>query len=138
MRSIFDFFYTIGSISRVYEFANLLVEDWGLEFYFGDEFRGKDRKGRRVTRIDIFNEKDKALFLSEKGLKDKELMAAFDDLVEQCIEISKDNKLSFADILCEATEYYQEKETPTFDDAEECNRQFHSIMDDNDAWGNID
>ncbi len=139
MRNIFDFFYTIGSMSRVYELANLLVEDWGMEFYLGDEYRGKDRKGRSVTRINIFNEKDKVCFLSEKGLEDEELVAAFDDLIEQCVEICKDNKISFADILCAATEYYQRKETPTFDDdAEECNRQFRSMMDENDAWGNID
>ncbi len=30
-------------MSRVYEFANLLVENWGMESYFKDEYRGKDR-----------------------------------------------------------------------------------------------
>lgn len=139
MRTILDFFYTIGSMNRVYEFANLLVEEWGMEFYFGDESRGKDKKGRYISRLDIFNDIDKKEFLKGKGIEDAELVAAFDDLVEQCYIICKDNNISFADLLCEATEFFHEKAaSPIYDDAEECNQQFGKMMDENDAWGNLD
>ncbi|MCM1032892.1 MAG: hypothetical protein NC405_03965 [Odoribacter sp.] len=139
MRNVLDFFYTIGSMNQVYEFANLLVENWGMKFYVGDEFRGKDKKGRYTSRIELFKDIDKIAFLAKKGIGGSELVNAFDELVEQCYVICRENKLSFADVLCEATEYFSRTAEPTFDnDEEECNRQFRSMMDDNDAWGNID
>ena len=101
---------------------------------------GKDKLGRFVSRINLFeNADEKALFLAQKGLECAELVKMFDDLIEHCYVVSKNYKYSFADILCEATNYsIEETNCIQFeDDTEECNRQFRQMMDDNDAWCNI-
>lgn len=138
--NITNYFYAFDSLQKVYEVASIIVDDWGLEYYYGDEYRGKDKLGRYVSKVNLFdNAEEKTAFLAQKGLDCQELVEMFDDLIEHCYVVSKNHQYSFADILCEATDYIKEINKPQFeDDTEECNRQFRSMMDDNDAWGNID
>ena len=140
MRNITDYFYAFDSLSIVYEVANILTDDWGIKYYYSDEFRGQDRKGRHVSRINLF-EDNKISFLSSVGLDCDELVNLFDELIEQCYVVAKNHKYSFADILCDATVHFEEKSTPNFmtgeEEANECNQQFDSMMNDNEAWSNI-
>lgn len=140
MKNITDYFYAFDSLQKVYEVASIIVEDWGLKYYYGDEYRGKDELGRYVSKVNLFDNPDgKESFLKQKGLDCKELIRMFDELIEHCYVVSKNHRYSFADILCEATEYTERENQPQYkDDAEECNQQFRSMMNDNDAWGNID
>ncbi len=39
-KDITEYFYAFDSLQKVYEVASILVEDWGLEYYLRDEFRG--------------------------------------------------------------------------------------------------
>ena len=139
-KNIIEYFYAFDSLQEVYEVASILVEDWGLEYYVEDKYRGLDKLGRYVSMINLFDSpEEKASFLARKGLDCIELVKMFDDLIEHCYVVSKNYKYSFADILCEATEYVEASNGPCYyDDTEECNLQFRSMMDDNDAWGNIE
>ena len=140
-KDITDYFYAFDSLQKLYAVASIIVDDWGLEYYYGDEYRGKDKLGRFVSRINLFeNADEKVLFLAQRGLDCPELVKMFDDLIEHCYIVSKNHKYSFADILCEATNYSKEEANRIQfeNDAEECNRQFRTMIDDNDAWGNID
>lgn len=139
-KNITDYFYAFDSLQNVYEVASFLVDEWGLEYCYSDEFRGKDKLGRYVTRVKLFDDDEtKNSFLAKQGLYCVELVQMFDELIEHCYLVSKNHKSSFADILCEATNYIKELHYPQFDyDTEECNRQFRSVMDDNEAWGNIE
>lgn len=138
MKYITDYFYNFDSMDAVYGVANILINDWGLEDYCGNEFRGKDLLGRYTSKMELFDG-DKVSFLASKGLDYKELVEYFDDMIKRCYVVCENNKRSFADVLCEATEYWRQQSKLIFDDdTEECNRQFRSMMDDNDAWGNIE
>lgn len=124
----------------MYEVASVLVEDWGLEYYVGNQYRGLDKLGRCVSMVNLFDTpEEKVSFLAKKGLDCIELVKMFDDLIERCYVVSKNYNYSFAGILYEATEYVEGCNSPSYyDDTEECNQQFGSMMDDNDAWGNIE
>ena len=139
-KDITEYFYAFDSLQKVYEVASILVEDWGLEYDIRDEFRGVDKLGRYESMVNLFDSpEEKASFLANKGLDCMELVKMFDDLIEHCYVVSKNHKYSFADILCEATNYVEERNKPRYyDDTDECNHQFRSMMDDNDAWCNIE
>lgn len=70
-----------------------------------------------MSKVNLFdNAEEKALFLAKKGLDCQELVEMFDDLIEHCYVVSKNNKISFADILCEATNYIEETNKTQFED----------------------
>jgi len=76
-------------------------------------------------------------------LEEKE-KAALREVLFKCYKFYEERNMNFAyTLLNNYIEHYHsfptgEENYYDEDDAEECNRQFRAMMDDNDAWGNID
>lgn len=75
-----------------------------------------------------------------------EVLAKLCTLEDKCKDVCNDEGLFFADLVLEEAEErrYKEELDNEIDakwdeyDVREANRQFGSMMDDNEAWGNID
>lgn len=81
-----------------------------------------------------------------KHTSDKEYIDKLIELEEQCQEFCDDKGIDYAEVVLEISGEKQQKEDDyrwsqeqsDKDYIEECNREFRSMMDDNEAWGNID
>lgn len=77
---------------------------------------------------------------------DKDYIDKLIEIEEQCQEFCEVEGIDYAKVVLEISnekeaekdEYRWSQEQSDKDYTDECNRQFHSILDDSEAWGNID
>lgn len=134
--------FKINCPDEAWEFTKFLVEMVGLNFYQTEVYRITNDLGLRVKRIPFFKENERYHALLDLGLLNKPYKQILKDLIKRATLIC-DNyaPCSFADMLCNCTEASYRNNHISFmsgeEEAEECNRQFNSMMNDYDAWGNI-
>lgn len=81
-----------------------------------------------------------------KHTSDKEYIEKLIEIEEHCQEFCEDEGIDYAEVVLEVSdkkeakndEYRWAQEQSDKDYIDECNRQFRSMLDDSEAWGNID
>ncbi len=134
--------FKIDCPDEAWELAKFLVEMIGLNFYQTETYKITNDLGLRVKRIPFFKENERYNTLFDLGLLNKPYKKALKDLIKRATLICDSYApCSFADMLCNCTEASYRNNHVQFmsgeEEAEECNRQFNSMMNDFDAWGNI-
>ena len=135
--------FSIDSADEAWTFVQFLVEVVGLHLYQTETYRTTDYLGLRVKRIPFFKENERYHTLLDLGLLNKPYKKRLKDLIKRATLICDNySPCSFADMLCNCTEAFNNSNHVSFmsgeEEAKECNRQFNSMMNDFYAWGNID
>lgn len=135
--------FSLNSECEVLEFANYLVNDLGLSFYDSETYKITDFWGLRVKRIPFFKNDSRYNILYDLGLLEQPNLKILRKQIKRSVDICESfyANRSFAEMLCSLTEEkdnYEPYQISSEEEAEECNREFYSMMDDFEAWGNIE
>ncbi len=135
--------FKIDSADEAWEFAQYLVDMIGLSIYHEEIYKITNDLGMRVKRIPFFKDNERHNILFDLGLLEQPYKRILKDKIKRAIWICDEfAPCSFADMLCNYTESNENSKHISYmsgdEEAEECNRQFNSMMNDFDAWGNID
>lgn len=135
--------FKIDSADEAWEFAQYLVDMIGLSFYHEEIYKITNDLDIRVKRIPFFKNNERHNILFDLGLLEQPYKRILKDNIKRAIWVCDEfAPCSFADMLCNYTESNENSKHISYmsgdEEAEECNRQFNSMMNDFDAWGNID
>lgn len=135
--------FKIDSTDEAWEFAQYLVDRIGLCFYHEETYTVRNDLGMKVMRIPFFKDIERHNILFDLGLLEKPYKQILKDKVNRAIWICDElAPCSFAKMLCNHTESNDNSNIISYmsgeEETEECNRQFNSMMNDFDAWSNID
>lgn len=107
----------IGSLEDAEKFAEILVWDFGMDFYDEESYMTRDEYGAKVKRIaHILSECSRSNILFEKGFDDSVSRKPIKDLIQQCYCICDLNGVHFSDILIYETIKKEDSRTPHFDE----------------------
>lgn len=134
---------TIDCADEAWNFAEFLVYNIGLNFYSEEIYKKTDFYGNRLKRIPFFRSNDRHNILFELNLLEPPIITVLKDKVNRATEVCDVcSHCSFAEMLCNSTAAKENESQITNlsgeKEAEECNRQFRNMINDFDAWGNID
>ena len=134
--------FRIDCADEAWSFAQYLVDILGLYFYDEETYKVTNNLGMRVKRIPFFKDNERNNILFDLGLLENPYKQIFKEKVNRAIWICDElSHCSFADMLCSCTKANESSKQISYisgdEEAEECNRQFRVIMNDFDAWGNI-
>lgn len=98
----------------------------------------------RDYTISYFTEHWRPNISDSKSRLDEKEKLALSEILTKCYKLYEERNMNFAySLLNNYIKVYHsfptgEESQYEDDEVEECNRQFRSMMDDNDAWGNIE